>query len=213
MKEKYNSIKRKQILRIIFIFGALCIVGSLIISSINVNSELDINTIYRQQKDDNFRKSIKSPIKDKETFTGLNYYDYNPKYKVNAFITFTKDTQIISMPRTDGKQSFYHAFATASFKIDGIMQSLTLYRYPDDIQNKPLLFIPFYDSSNDSTTYKGGRYLDAELKNNKSIILDFNYAYNPFCVYNYQYTCPIPPAENRISVPIHAGEKNFNLGH
>ncbi len=213
MKEKYNSIKRKQILRIIFIFGALCIVGSLIISSINVNSELDINTIYRQQKDDNFRKSIKSPIKDKETFAGLSYYDYNPKYKVNAFITFTKDTQIISMPRTDGKQSFFHAFATASFKIDGIMQTLTLYKYPDDIQNKPLLFIPFYDQSNDSTTYKGGRYLDAELKNNKSITLDFNYAYNPFCVYNYQYTCPIPPAANRISVPVPAGEKNFNLGH
>lgn len=213
MKEKYYSIKRKQILRIVFVLGALIIVASLILSSIKVDSKSDINTKYREQKDDNFRKSIKSPIKDKETFTGLSYFDYSEKYRVNAFVTFTNDTQLISMPRTDGKRSFYTAFAKASFKIDGKLQTLMMYRLPDDIQNKPVLFIPFNDASNEEDTYKGGRYLDVELKNNKSIVIDFNYAYNPFCVYNYQYTCPIPPAENKLDVPIYAGEKKYTEAH
>ena len=213
MKEKYYSIKRKQILRIVFVLGALIMIASLILSSIKVDSKSDINRKYREQKDDNFRKSIKSPIKDKETFTGLSYFDYSEKYRVNAFVTFTNDTQLISMPRTDGKRSFYTAFAKASFKIDGKLQTLMMYRLPDDIQNKPVLFIPFNDASNEEDTYKGGRYLDVELKNNKSIVIDFNYAYNPFCVYNYQYTCPIPPAENKLDVPIYAGEKKYTEAH
>ena len=209
MKEKYNSLKRKQILRIIFVLGALCIVASLILSSINVDTNAEISAKYREQKDDNFRKSIKSPIKDKDNFGGLTYFPYSDRYRVNAFVTFTNDTQLVSIPRTDGKRSFYNAFAKASFKIDGQLQTLLMYRYPDDIQNKPMLFIPFFDASNGNDTYSGGRYLDVELKNNKSIIIDFNYAYNPFCVYNYQYTCPIPPAENKLTVPILAGEKVF----
>lgn len=213
MKEKYYSIKRKQILRIVFVLGALIMIASLILSSIKVDSKSDINRKYREQKDDNFRKSIKSPIKDKETFTGLSYFDYSEKYRVNAFVTFTNDTQLISMPRTDGKRSFYTAFAKASFKIDGKLQTLMMYRLPDDIQNKPVLFIPFNDASNEEDTYKGGRYLDVELKNNKSIVIDFNYAYNPFCVYNYQYTCPIPPVENKLDVPIYAGEKKYTQAH
>lgn len=210
MKEKYNSIKRKQALRIVFILGALGIVVSLLLSSIKVDKPKDIVEKYREQKNDHFRKSIKSPIKDKESFTGLSYFDYSEKYKIKAFITFTQDTQVVSMLRTDGKRSFYIAFAKASFKIDNKLQTLTLYKYPDDIQNKPLLFVPFYDASNGSTTYKGGRYLDVELSSNKTIILDFNYAYNPFCVYNYQYTCPIVPKENALDVAINAGEKSYS---
>ena len=211
MKGKYNSIRRKQALRIVFILGAIGIVVSLLLSSIKVDKPSDILEKYREQKNDHFRKSIKSPIKDKDTFTGLSYFDYNEKYKVKAFITFTQDTQVISMLRTDGKRSFYIAFAKASFKIDNTLQTLTLYKYPDDVQEKPLLFVPFTDKSNGLTTYKGGRYLDAELSNNKTIVLDFNYAYNPFCVYNYQYTCPIPPKENVMDIEINAGEKIYTI--
>ena len=115
------------------------------------------------------------------------------------------------MPRTDGKQSFYIAFATASFKIDKKLCTLVLYKYPDDVQSKPLLFVPFKDLSNGTSTYTGGRYLDLELTNNKTITIDFNKAYNPFCVYNYQYTCPIPPKENFLDVAIDAGEKIYSI--
>jgi len=211
MKEKYNSIRRKQVLRIIFVLVAIGIVASLLLSSIKVSKPSDGIVKYREQKDEHFRKSIKSPIKNKESFTGLSYFDYSEKYRVTAYLTFTKDTQVISMPRTDGKQSFYIAFATASFKIDNKLYTLKLYKYPDDVQSKPLLFLPFRDLSNGVTTYSGGRYLDLELTNNKTITIDFNKAYNPFCVYNYQYTCPIPPEENSLDIEINAGEKLYSF--
>ena len=41
------------------------------------------------------------------------------------------------------------------------------------------------------------------------IVVDFNYAYNPYCAYNDQWSCPLTPFENHIQVPIRAGEKNF----
>lgn len=213
MKEKYNSIKRKQILHIVFVLIAIGIAVSLMLSSIKVNKPVDIIKKYREQKDEHFKTSIKSPIKEKERFEGLSYFDYSETYRVKAFITFTQDTQLISMPRTDGKQSFYLYFATASFKIDDKLCTLRLYKYPDDVTAKPVLFVPFYDLSNGIHTYEGGRYLDVELSNNKTIILDFNYAYNPFCVYNYQYTCPIPPKENHLPVEILAGEKSYFKSH
>jgi uncharacterized protein (DUF1684 family) len=209
MKEKYNSIKRKQVLRILFVLGALFIVGSLFFSGLRTESDADKLVKYREQKDEHFRKSIKSPILNKENFNGLSYFAPNSKYKVKAFLEFTKDTQLISMPRNDGKQSFYLAFAIASFKIDDKLYKVTLYKHPDENESKPTLFLPFYDKTNGSITYSGGRYLDLEMTNNTTMTIDFNYAYNPFCVYNYQYTCPIPPTDNFIDAPIEAGEKMY----
>ena len=58
-------------------------------------------------------------------------------------------------------------------------------------------------------TYGAGRYLDPELNKNGKLIVDFNLAYNPTCAYNELYSCPLPPAENRLSVAILAGEKNY----
>ena len=74
------------------------------------------------------------------------------------------------------------------------------------------LFIPFTDRTNGHETYGGGRYLDAPLPeaNAPEITLDFNRAYNPYCAYNNAYSCPVPPAENRLQVAIPAGEKSFH---
>jgi len=43
-------------------------------------------------------------------------------------------------------------------------------------------------------------------------VIDLNYAYNPYCAYNPDWSCPLPPAENWLKVPIRAGEKNFPGG-
>lgn len=210
MKAKYYSIKRKQVLRGLFVLGALFIIGSLFFSGLKVESDEDILLKYREQKDEHFRKSIKSPITDKEHFNGLSYFEPNSKYKVKAYLEFTQDTLLISMPRNDGKQSFYLAFAIASFKIDQKLHKVMLYKLPEENESKPTLFLPFYDKTNGSATYNGGRFLDLDMTNNKTMTIDFNYAYNPFCVYNYQYTCPIPPRRNFIDTEINAGEKLFD---
>jgi uncharacterized protein (DUF1684 family) len=73
-----------------------------------------------------------------------------------------------------------------------------------------VLFVPFRDATSGSETYGAGRYVeapfDAEYPDDP-VELDFNYAYNPSCVFSPAYDCPYPPAQNRLSVPVRAGER------
>ena len=73
--------------------------------------------------------------------------------------------------------------------------------------NQGDLFFCFLDQTNNTSTYPGGRYIDIEFENAKRIELDFNKSYNPYCVYNEEYSCPIPTRRNYIDMEILAGEK------
>jgi len=84
------------------------------------------------------------------------------------------------------------------------------------------LFLPFRDATCPVESYGGGRYLFDTIKGSdfltapgerdkSRIILDFNYAYNPSCAYNDRWICPLAPIENRLVVPIRAGEKKQQL--
>ena len=70
------------------------------------------------------------------------------------------------------------------------------------------LFIPFTDLTGGKTTYGGGRYLDVKATlSNKKVWVDFNLAYNPYCAYNVNFSCPIPPKQNHLPMAIEAGEQ------
>jgi uncharacterized protein (DUF1684 family) len=69
------------------------------------------------------------------------------------------------------------------------------------------LFVPFTDVTSGRETYASGRYLDLELRPDGSVVLDFNLAYQPYCAYSGGFSCPLAPAENRLPVPILAGER------
>jgi uncharacterized protein (DUF1684 family) len=77
------------------------------------------------------------------------------------------------------------------------------------------IFLPFRDQTYQKETYGGGRYLLDTIKHadlggdSSGLVIDFNYAYNPSCAYNPRWVCPLSPIENRLSVPIRAGELNF----
>ena len=73
-------------------------------------------------------------------------------------------------------------------------------------------FLPFRDATSGSETYGAGRYLDIDPDEDGTVTIDFNMAYNPFCVYSEAYSCPLPPTENWLDVPITAGEKDFAAG-
>lgn len=71
-------------------------------------------------------------------------------------------------------------------------------------------FIIYADPTNEHDTYPSGRYMyvkkpDAEGK----VVVDFNKGYNPPCAFTAFATCPLPPKQNWIDVPITAGEKNY----
>ncbi|MCI0552006.1 MAG: DUF1684 domain-containing protein, partial [Anaerolineae bacterium] len=86
---------------------------------------------------------------------------------------------------------------------DGQTAELTIYK------NSRGYFLPFVDDLAGKETYSAGRYLELEKLPNGKFLVDFNLAYNPYCAYNEQWSCPITPAENRLSVAVSAGEKIF----
>jgi uncharacterized protein (DUF1684 family) len=69
------------------------------------------------------------------------------------------------------------------------------------------LFVAFTDLTSGAETYPAGRYLDLDRNATGIYEIDFNLAYHPYCYYNPTYDCPYPPAENRLKVPVRAGER------
>ena len=94
---------------------------------------------------------------------------------------------------------------TLEFAVPGGSAQLAGYAFePGPVSE---LFIPFRDTTSGSETYGAGRYLDLEPEDDGTYVLDFNIAYNPWCAYAPQYSCPLPPRENWLTFPIEAGEK------
>ena len=149
-----------------------------------------------------------SPLPDtlKSGFEGLNYFTPDPSYKIRAALDRITDNSKLSIPTNDGEIRVFTRYAYANFEFSGKPHQLTLL-LPNE---GDLLFLAFGDLTNGNSTYGGGRYLDIEKTNGNKITIDFNLAYNPYCAYGADYSCPLPPAENKLSISIYAGEKNFN---
>jgi len=100
----------------------------------------------------------------------------------------------------------YVRYAWAEFDLQGNRQRLLLLKDRDSrVSNR--LFLAFRDRTSGKETYGGGRYIDLFQQREADITIDFNLAYNPYCVFNYTYSCPLAPEENLLEVPIPAGEK------
>jgi hypothetical protein len=165
---------------------------------------------WRQQRDLDFKSNMDSPIPDslKAQFEHLNWFPINREYRVTA--TFEKNPvyEMIDMPRSKSEPEKYIIAGWLHFKVMGQTAKLTAYQ-PNPKDSK-VIFVPFRDLTSAKTTYGGGRYIDTRIVEDK-VALDFNRAYNPYCVYNYDYACPIPPAENNLNIEILAGEKDFSF--
>ena len=151
-----------------------------------------------------------SPFHQKEAvkFEGLSFFDIDPEFRVKARIKKLNSPEPLSIQMSNGETAEYFKYATARFSLQGEEQVLTLMK-SRDFYDESWLFLPFYDETSALESYGGGRYLNLEYHDEKEIYIDFNLAYNPYCAYNDNYLCPIPPAENRITVRIAAGERNY----
>ena len=114
------------------------------------------------------------------------------------------------MLTSTGQRRMMQRVGKLEFSVKG--SSLTLGAFVEvGAPNFDRLFVPFTDLTSGSETYPAGRYLDLDLTKTGIYVLDFNRAYNPYCYYNKTYDCPIPPRENRLQVPVRAGEKTKDL--
>ena len=204
-----RKIQVKTIILAAIIITVVIVIISSVLSGIQDSYTQEILN-YRKQRNEFFKTSKDSPIEDQPGFKGLNYYEPDKKYLTKPVLTLIKDSSFVTIVNNDGERNKYWRYAKAAFEIDGIKDTLIIYRNmllpPEDLT----YFLPFYDETNDKETYGGGRYLDLQIKNSSSIVIDFNLAFNPYCVYNHLFSCPIPPKENNMNLKIEAGEKIFN---
>jgi uncharacterized protein (DUF1684 family) len=168
----------------------------------------------RRLKDRMFRDGRQSPLPDslRARFTGLDYYPVDPTYRLRVKIDKYDRPERIEIVTSLGLKRAALRYGQFRFKLAGKTNRLQVYKLLDVQKKHPeLLFVPFLDATSGSETYPGGRYIDLKETADGVYTLDFNLAYNPYCAYNRSYDCPIPPEENRLSIPIRAGEKAFSL--
>jgi uncharacterized protein (DUF1684 family) len=107
------------------------------------------------------------------------------------------------MPTSTGKQRSMTRIGTLVFTLKG--QPLKLAAFMEE--GSARLFVPFSDLTSGTETYQAGRYMNLDPTPSGIYVVDFNIAYHPYCYYNEDFDCPFPPKENRLTVPIRAGER------
>jgi uncharacterized protein (DUF1684 family) len=149
------------------------------------------------------------PFEDRGKFSGLDYFPPDAAYRFELDLRDYKEKEALTMIYTKGQERHFLRWGEFRFKVGDQEQTIQVYKSNPAEQK---LFIPFRDATSGKETYGAGRYLDLESDRDQTPegkwILDFNRAYNPWCVYSKDYTCPLVPSENRLEVPIRAGEKN-----
>jgi uncharacterized protein len=166
---------------------------------------------WREVRDELFRLHPSSPLPEDERtgFRGLRYFDYEPELRVLARVEAAEPQR--REIATSGEEPYaFTRFARACFDLGGEPQTLDLYwleGYGGGV------FLSFRDATSARETYGAGRYLLDTVKGadlgerDGKLVLDFNFAYNPSCAYDPRWVCPLAPAENRLTVPIEAGER------
>lgn len=163
---------------------------------------------YRKHKDDFFKNHFQSPLsaEQKKNFSGLNYFPENEALNLTLPLERYAQPAPIEMQTSKGDVRDFLRVGQIRFPVDG--QTVTLQVY-ESVDNPGEYFLPFTDATAPAETYGGGRYLEPERVGASTLLVDFNLAYNPWCVYGDQWSCPFPPAENHLTVRIEAGERNF----
>lgn len=170
---------------------------------------------FQSKLNKSFSDSLKSPLTkdDLKEFKGLDFFPISEKFIVEALFIRTKREKAFAMKTTTSRTPLYVKYGELHFKIDEKEFKLNVYQNID-LSKKPgysdYLFLPFSDLTCGKESYIGGRYVDMRMQKGKTWIIDFNKAYNPYCAYNYKYSCPIVPLENDLDIEILAGVKKFH---
>ena len=170
---------------------------------------------FQSELNKSYADSLKSPLMkdDLKHFKGLDFYPIDEKYIVEAIFIRTKKEKSFKMKTTTSRTPIYKKYGELHFSIDGKELKLNVYQNVD-LKKKPgyddYLFLPFSDLTCGKDSYIGGRYIDMRIPKSGKVTIDFNQAYNPYCAYNYEYSCPIVPLENDLDIEINAGVKKFH---
>jgi len=137
------------------------------------------------------------------SFAGVPRFPVDPAWRLLARFEPADPGRTIEVPDVLGDVTVDHFPGWVEFTVDGHLQRLAALEGDADGS----LWLIFRDPTNGSTTCAAGRFLDTEPPAaDGTVVVDFNLAYNPPCVFSSYATCPLPPAGNRLAVAILAGE-------
>jgi len=161
----------------------------------------------RAATDVQFRNSPNNPIPPDamDSLLPLSYFPPDPDYVVPASLKLATQREVVDMPTSTGEVRKEERVGVLEFVLKG--QPLKLAAFHEAGTDMTHLFVPFRDLTSGTETYQAGRYLDLELSASGVYTIDFNRAYNPFCYYSSKFDCPYPPAENRLTIPVRAGQR------
>jgi hypothetical protein len=167
----------------------------------------------RKAKDQYWREGETSPLRaeDKALFQGLTYFPPNADYCIVARFEGFPSQDTVRILTNDNEVRLMLRTGRLHFTIGKDSCHLTAFRYTG-VEGKMQrgYFVPFKDATNGTDTYRPGRFIDVDIpRPNDSLVVDFNRAFNPYCNYNEEYSCPLVPQENILAVRIEAGEKVF----
>jgi uncharacterized protein len=169
---------------------------------------------FRAARDDLFSAHLQSPLDEpaRQAFLGLHYYPYDPAWRLTGMLSTDVERVTLRVELPADGLLCYTRVAQVSFLCADQPARLSLF-WMEGYGGG--LFLPFLDATNTNGTYGGGRYLYDTIKgadlgvNRNTLVLDFNYAYNPSCAYDDRWVCPLSPSENRLPFPVPAGEMAF----
>jgi uncharacterized protein (DUF1684 family) len=161
---------------------------------------------FRLAKDDFFAHHPHSPLtrSQKQEFKGLAYFPEAPELRLEVAAEIFPEQAEIEMQTSTGDVQVYRRYGRFEFSVEGQVGALTIYTSENGY------FLPFVDALAGTETYPAGRYLEPEPLSDNKFLVDFNLAYNPYCAYNELWSCPLTPFENRLKLPVRAGEKLFH---
>lgn len=171
-------------------------------------------TPFQKEMNKFFKDASISPLKEKDlkNFKGLDFFAFDSSYVVNAALIRTPEEKSFKMKTTTDMLPEYIKYGIVTFDLFGKSYSLNIYKNLEGINKegyRDYLFLPFLDDTNGFESYGGGRYIDLDVTEEDNLVIDFNSAYNPYCVYDEKYSCPIVPRENYLPLEINAGVKAF----
>jgi len=179
--------------------------------------KFDISKVKKFQEELNaeYADAKTSPLmqEDLAHFSSLDFFPANEKFFVNAKFTRTAKEKPFEMKTSTDRKPMYVKYGEVTFEIDGKPLKLNVYRNIELSKKKKYkdyLFLPYSDQTSGNESYIGGKYIDLRIPKGKTIVIDFNTAYNPYCAYNYKYSCPKVPLENDLDIAIKAGVKKFH---
>jgi uncharacterized protein len=159
---------------------------------------------WREDRDRFFAEHYATPLSDDAiaNFNGLRYFLPDPE--MVFAVEFEPDPQGVEIESSTGTRSEYPGAGLVSVPFAAGTIELRVLRGEDDD-----LFIPFRDETSGESTYVGGRYIAVDRSEQGGFRVDFNKATNPYCAYDPDFSCPLPPPQNRLPFAVRAGELDY----